>query len=72
MNDPLPVLPEGRPDHRLIIEKGGYRPDQGGRTLPPMRRTSGVQDGYRPTTGGPTTPQVQPQPASTPVPATKK
>jgi hypothetical protein len=28
------------PDPRLIIEKGGYRPDVGGRTLPPGRRPS--------------------------------
>lgn len=28
------------PDRRLIVEKGGYRPDVGGPTLPPMRRSA--------------------------------
>ena len=28
------------PDHRLIIERGGYSPDRGGSTKPPMRPQS--------------------------------
>jgi hypothetical protein len=56
-----------RPDPRLIIEKGGYRPDQGGPTLPPAHRPRLSQDSYRndsyrPTSGGPTTPPVKPSP----------
>ena len=43
-------------DYRLIIEKGGYRPETEGSSKPPATRPEPPHEGYRPTTDGPTTP----------------
>ncbi len=50
---------EPQADPRLIIEKGGYRPDLSGHTMPPARPGVG-QFGYRPTTDLPTAPPIKP------------
>jgi hypothetical protein len=61
------------PDGRLIIEKGGYRPDVGGRTMPPARRSVMAEDGgYRPTQGGKTMPPGKATQASAPAPSQTK
>lgn len=52
---------DNRPDPRLIIEKGGYSPDRGGPTFPPMRPHK-LDEGYRPAAGVPTNPPSKPAP----------
>jgi hypothetical protein len=64
-------------DPRLIIEKGGYSPDCGGSTRPPVRPTDldeGINKnhGYRPMSGRPTRPPTKPAPQLSSSSGTKK
>ena len=45
-------------DRRLIIEKGGYRPETSGPARPPIRSDKALHSGYRPTSAGPARPPV--------------
>ncbi len=52
-------------DRRLIIEKGGYRPETAGSTKPPAMRPGPLERGYRPTTDGPAQPPATRPPEGT-------
>jgi hypothetical protein len=55
------------PNHRLIIERGGYSPQTDGPRVPPTATPKPLNEGYRPNTDGRSIPptQTQTQPATT-------
>ena len=52
-------------DRRLIIEKGGYRPQTAGSTKPPATQGEALKKGYRPTVDGPAQPPATRPPEGT-------